>query len=72
MLRTGQTQYAGSHSDPQKRNRPPLEGRKDQIAGGLSPRSVRYIHTIIHRAFKDAVKWGRLVRNPPTRLIRHV
>jgi integrase len=31
---------------------------------GLSPRTVRYIHTILHRAFKDAVRWGRLARNP--------
>ena len=30
--------------------------------GGLSPRSVRYIHTIIHRAFRDAVRWGRIAR----------
>src|SRR5688572_16651783 len=28
------------------------------------PRTVRYIHTIVHRMFKDAVRWGRLVRNP--------
>jgi integrase len=40
------------------------EGRKDYAGGGLSPRSVQYIHTILHRAFRDAVKWGRLVRNP--------
>lgn len=39
-------------------------GRKDHAGGGLSPRSVRYIHTIIHRALKDAVRWGRLARNP--------
>jgi integrase len=39
-------------------------GRKDHAGGGLSPRTVRYIHTIIHRAFKDAVRWGRLARNP--------
>jgi integrase len=32
--------------------------------GGLSPRTVRYIATIIHRALKDAVKWRRLERNP--------
>jgi len=32
--------------------------------GGLSARTVRYIHTILHRAFKDAVRWGRLARNP--------
>jgi integrase len=25
---------------------------------------VNYIHTILHRALKDAVRWGRLVRNP--------
>jgi integrase len=39
------------------------EGRKDHAGGGLSPRTVRYIHTITHRALKDAVKWGRLARN---------
>jgi hypothetical protein len=40
------------------------EGRRNHEAGGLSPRSVRYVHTIAHRALKDAVKWGRLARNP--------
>jgi integrase len=40
------------------------DGRKNYAGGGLSPRSVRYIHTIIHRALRDAVKWGRLARNP--------
>ena len=41
-------------------------GRKDghQDHAGLSPRSVRYVHTILHRALKDAVRWGRLARNP--------
>ncbi len=39
-------------------------GRRDTEGGGLSPRSVRYVHTISHRMFKDAVRWGRLVRNP--------
>jgi integrase len=39
------------------------EGRKDHAGGGLSPRTVRYIHTILHRAFKDAMRWGRLARN---------
>ncbi len=33
-------------------------------ATGLDPRTVNYIHTILHRAFKDAVRWGRLPRNP--------
>jgi integrase len=40
------------------------DGRKDHARGGLSPRTVRYVHTIVHRALKDAVKWGRLARNP--------
>lgn len=31
---------------------------------GLDPRTVAYIHTILHRALKDAVRWGRLARNP--------
>jgi integrase len=31
---------------------------------GLDPRTVNYVHVILHRAFKDAVRWGRLARNP--------
>jgi integrase len=30
----------------------------------LDPRTVNYVHTIVHRAFKDAVRWSRLARNP--------
>ena len=30
----------------------------------LSPRTVAYIHTILHRAFRDAVRWNLIVRNP--------
>jgi integrase len=30
----------------------------------LDGRTVNYVHTIIHRALKDAVRWGRLARNP--------
>jgi integrase len=30
----------------------------------LSPRSVRYTHTIAGRALADAVEWGLLPRNP--------
>jgi len=33
-------------------------------AARLDPRTVNYVHTILHRAFKDAVRWGRLPRNP--------
>jgi|SRR5919109_2462179 integrase len=31
---------------------------------GLSPRSVLQIHSTLHRALGQAVKWGMLVRNP--------
>jgi integrase len=39
------------------------KGHHGEEPAGLSPRTVRYVHTIIHRALKDAVRWGRLVRN---------
>jgi integrase len=39
---------------------PPGTGRPQ----GLDRRTVNYVHTILHRAFKDAVRWGRLARNP--------
>jgi integrase len=38
-------------------------GSKRAAGGGLSPRTIRYIHVIIHRALRDAVRWGRLARN---------
>ena len=31
---------------------------------GLSPATVRRVHAMLHKAFADAVKWNRLVRNP--------
>ncbi|HYT10604.1 MAG TPA: tyrosine-type recombinase/integrase, partial [Mycobacteriales bacterium] len=40
------------------------DGKRSHGGGGLSPRTVRYVHTILHRAFRDAVRWGRLARNP--------
>lgn len=36
----------------------------DDMPEGLDRRTVNYVHTILHRAFKDAVRWGRLSRNP--------
>ena len=40
-------------------------GRKDHRGGaGLSVRTVRYVHTIVHRVLKDAVRWELLSRNP--------
>lgn len=38
-------------------------GRKDGKPGGLSARTVRYIHTIVGRALREAVDWERLVKN---------
>jgi hypothetical protein len=35
-------------------------------AGGLSPRTVQYVHRILTHAFGDAVRWGFLARNPAT------
>lgn len=37
-------------------------GRRDG-KGGLSTRSVRILHVIIHRALRDAVRWGLVARN---------
>lgn len=40
------------------------EGRKDRKPGGLAPRTVRYIHAILHSALDDAVRWRRIPLNP--------
>lgn len=37
-------------------------GRRDGD-GGLSPTTVRRVHSTLHKAFADAVRWGRLNRN---------
>ena len=31
---------------------------------GLSPKTVKEVHTILHKALHDAVRWGHLGRNP--------
>lgn len=41
-----------------------LDGLYATLGANLSPRTIRYIHTIIHRALKDAVKWKLLAVNP--------
>jgi integrase len=41
--------------------RPPETGA---TRAALSPRTVAYVHTILHRAFRDAVRWNLIVRNP--------
>lgn len=43
------------------------EGRTEARRGlgaGLSPKTVRNVHGMLSRAFSDAVRWGRLHRNP--------
>jgi integrase/predicted RNA-binding Zn-ribbon protein involved in translation (DUF1610 family) len=39
------------------------EGKRDGKKG-LSPRTVHHVHSCLHRAFRDAVRWNRLFRNP--------
>ncbi len=42
------------HQDPPKESTTPP---------GLKSRTVRYVHTIIHAALKDALRWNRVARN---------
>lgn len=44
------------------------EGRADG-EGGLAPRTVRYVHTIVHAALKAAVRDGRLAVNPADKAV---
>ena len=39
-------------------------GDTADVGSQLDGRTVNYVHTILHRALKDAVRWGRLARNP--------
>jgi integrase len=39
-----------------------VDGRR-QGKGGLSPKSVRHIHTLIRKALHDATRWGIVSRN---------
>ena len=38
--------------------------RRDKKEGGLSPRSVQYIHVTLHQAFRQAVAWQMIATNP--------
>jgi len=35
-----------------------------ELGWGLSPTTIRRIHTQLHKAFEDAIRWGLLNRNP--------
>jgi integrase len=39
-------------------------GPHPEFGHGLSPTTVRRIHTMLHKAFADAIRWGLLERNP--------
>lgn len=43
-----------------RRHHPP---ERKRTPAGLSPRMVRYVHSILHVAFRDAMRWNRLPRN---------
>lgn len=36
----------------------------DMLERGLSPRTIRYTHTVLRNALDQAVKWGKIYRNP--------
>jgi integrase len=40
-----------------------LEAGRRSGKGGLAPRSVRYVHTIIRKALADALEWNYVLRN---------
>ena len=40
-----------------------LEGGRIRGSGGLSPNTVHHVHAVLHRALRDAVRWGYLQIN---------
>jgi Phage integrase, N-terminal SAM-like domain len=42
-------------------------GRRDLRGGGLSPRTVRYVHTILKAALREAIEQGLRTDNPADR-----
>lgn len=44
-------------------------GRADKKKGGLSPRSVRYIHQVIHGALEQAVRGKKISINPANAVV---
>jgi integrase len=41
-----------------------VSGRKDDKAGGLSPRTVGHMHRVLKQALGQAVRWELITRNP--------
>jgi integrase len=36
---------------------------REKLDSGLSTRTVQYVHVVVHRALKQAVRWGLVLRN---------
>ncbi len=46
------------------RRKPPRKGAPKPEPKPLSPATVRRVHATLHRALRDAVRWGKIQRNP--------
>ena len=44
----------------------PRRSSRTDANRSLSPRTVRYVHSILHAALKDALRWNRSSATPPT------
>ena len=40
-----------------------LGGRRSPAGAPLAPKTVRHVHTMLHKALNDAVRWGRVSKN---------
>ncbi len=40
------------------------ESGKKNGKSGLSPQTIHHVHACLHKACKDAVRWGHISRNP--------
>ena len=59
---------SGAAAEPERRpDQRPLRqaAREGRVhgCGGLSPNTVHHVHAVLHRALRDAVKWGYLQTN---------
>lgn len=55
----GLTRHAVSALHRRRLSRAP----RTTTPAGLKPRTVRYVHSIVHAALKDAMRWNRVARN---------
>jgi integrase len=56
---SGITRHAVAALHRRRREPQPSQRAPD----GLKPRTVRYVHTIVHAAVRDALRWNRVARN---------